>query len=341
MTSGVEQLTKKFRDLTPHSKMRVKEGTNAPPERLSLPCTIRISPEEDAPDDNNNNPGKNTELDVQITPDNEQTPQEQQLKTTYPCTCKDKFDYMAFLITHQSEEHNEFYCCRCCKTHFTSLEGMTAHWQADVTKVIVRTSTKEMLSAFPGADDGVCPNCKEGGHDGDTCPHPRVHTDPEDFLEAFPESRKAFGTLSGGRLYSILTRQWDYNLAKFLKSAARGAEDPALPMGILAQQWDPATPTTVEGAVIPQATETRGGQPDEEGNPVGPAVPGAVEYSPDVIIQSEPRKTVSPLKVIRLSTEKGQRTTSDRPRKLPRQDQTSRQHNEPGNCDNVERKRPR
>ena len=79
----VEQLTKKFRDLTPHSKMRVKEGTNAPPERLSLPCT---------------------------TPDNEQTPPEQRVKTTYPCsTCEDKFDDMAFLITHQSKEHNEFY----------------------------------------------------------------------------------------------------------------------------------------------------------------------------------------------------------------------------------------
>ena len=117
----VEQLTKKFRDLTPHSKMRVKEGTNAPPERPSLPCTIRISPEEEALADNNKNPGKNTELDVQITPDNEQTPPEQRVKTTYPCsTCEDKFDDMAFLITHQSEEHNEFYCCRCCKTHFMS-----------------------------------------------------------------------------------------------------------------------------------------------------------------------------------------------------------------------------
>ena len=130
----MEQMTKKFRDLTPHSEMRVKAGTDDPPKRLSLPCTIRITPKEETLADNNNNSKKNTESEVQIITDDKQTPPGQQVETTYSCsTCEEKFDNVAFLINHQSEEHNELYFCRCCEKQFMNQEEITAHWQADET----------------------------------------------------------------------------------------------------------------------------------------------------------------------------------------------------------------
>jgi hypothetical protein len=223
--------------LTSQGKVKTKGELKAFQPPWSLPCLIwldsksHIWSQPDTSADNNIPADDNNKTKDQLMPTNMNTPTKEaaqcdpNTQAAYLChTCQEGFDDKDSLMTHQVEEHHELYYCRCCNTQFTSSTDMAAHWRDDAIQT-TRTSSDEdspYKSAYI-ALMGHARFCKKTGHSVDTCPQQLFDVESKDFLDAFPEARKAFQSRS--KPTADLASRWDGIFTEFIKRKSTQSKD--------------------------------------------------------------------------------------------------------------------